>query len=141
MAAAEINGAGVDIHGAIERGDLDSVTKYIKSGGDLERKDWDQCTPLHIACAGGFTQIVQLLISKGANINARTRIEHTPLHLACRYGHLTIALGLLVKGCLVDPCDNELNTPLHKVLAGLHRDLASHAKTSAQPPTLCYSKL
>ncbi|CAM9135300.1 unnamed protein product [Discosporangium mesarthrocarpum] len=113
-------GAGVDIHGAVERGDLESVQKYIKTGGDLERRDWDQCTALHIACAGAFSQVAQLLINKGANLNAKTRIEHTPLHLACRYGHFNIALALLVKGAQVDPRDNEQNTPLHKAASNGH---------------------
>eukprot|EP00903_Cladosiphon_okamuranus_P013783 g12829.t1 len=116
-------GSGVDIHGAVERGDLESVQKYIATGGDLERMDWDNCTALHIACAGAFSQVAQLLINKGANLNAKTRIEHTPLHLACRYGHYNIALALLVKGAEVDSRDNELNTPLHKASSNGHANL------------------
>ena len=43
------------------RGDLESVQKYINTGGDLERMDWDNCTALHIACAGAFAQVAQLV--------------------------------------------------------------------------------
>ncbi|CAN0373412.1 unnamed protein product, partial [Hapterophycus canaliculatus] len=43
------------------RGDLESVQKYILTGGDLERMDWDNCTALHIACAGAFSQVAQLV--------------------------------------------------------------------------------
>ena len=43
------------------RGDLESVESYIATGGDLERMDWDNCTALHIACAGAFSQVAQLV--------------------------------------------------------------------------------
>lgn len=45
----------------ILRGDLESVQRYIATGGDLERMDWDNCTALHIACAGAFSQVAQLV--------------------------------------------------------------------------------
>ena len=45
----------------LRRGDLESVESYIATGGDLERMDWDNCTALHIACAGAFSQVAQLV--------------------------------------------------------------------------------
>ena len=66
---------GIDIHGAIERGDLDAVKEYAAAGGNLERTDsQDLCTPLHIASAGGSLPIVTVLVTKGGNVNARSRI-------------------------------------------------------------------
>lgn len=67
-------GGGIDVHGAIERNDVDAVMQYCKAGGALERVDSDGCTPLHIASAGGNLAIVQSLLAAGSSVNAQSRI-------------------------------------------------------------------
>nr|GMC86326.1 ankyrin repeat and SOCS box protein 13 [Ipomoea batatas] len=44
-------------------GHLSCVQLLLEKGASLEAKDEEGAIPLHDACAGGFTQIVQLLIS------------------------------------------------------------------------------
>lgn len=55
----------IDIHAAIKRNDEEKIKKYIARGGDLEARDKDALTPLHVASAGGSAAVVECLIKKG----------------------------------------------------------------------------
>lgn len=56
----------VDIHSAVKRNDEVQIKKYVCRGGDLEARDKDALTPLHVASAGGSAAVVEYLIKKGA---------------------------------------------------------------------------
>ena len=51
-------------------------------GGDLEAKDGEEWTPLHVACNSGNFNSIVLLVDKGANIKAKTIMGYTPIYLA-----------------------------------------------------------
>ena len=70
------------------------------------------CTPLHLACQGGKTAIVELLIVKGADVEGRSEVRQE-----CRFPPCAvIATGfcMLAKGmrCCCDgkPFGNEFRT-------------------------------
>jgi len=69
------------------------LLKYsAKVNSNNERKE----TPLHIACASGNLELVQLLVSKGSNINATSAINFTPLHSAASKSRAVIIAYLVV---------------------------------------------
>jgi ankyrin repeat protein len=61
---------------AIMQGDVDTVTKMIQLGEDVNQKSLGM-TPLHFAARYNQTQILQLLIDNGANVKARSDRGYT----------------------------------------------------------------
>ena len=59
-------------------------------------------TPLHMASALGYGDIVKALLDKGADVNARDKWDHSPLGLSVRYGNKNIADLLLTRGAKPD---------------------------------------
>ena len=66
---------------ASERGHLDIVKCLIEKGADVNAKDEDEETALHLASEEGHLEIVQYLIEKGADINAKDCYGQTALYL------------------------------------------------------------
>ena len=59
---------------------------FIKKGADIEAKNSNDSTPLHIAVKKGDIDIVEFLIKSGANIQAKEVNNWTPLHNAATKG-------------------------------------------------------
>lgn len=62
--------------------DLDAVKSFINSGGNINAKDKDGNTPLHIACYWSSLEIVKMLVENGAYIDAQNSLRQTPLKSA-----------------------------------------------------------
>jgi ankyrin repeat protein len=94
----------IDIHSACERGDLEEVKRYLKKGGEIEKKkvtlfnpssliqrhlsplisshlSQDGNTPLTVACCNGHTEVALFLIEKGASINHQKTVRVPRLSL------------------------------------------------------------
>ena len=54
----------------------------ISKGTNIEARDYEDWTPLHLACTQDITGIVNCLVSKGANIERQNDKNATPLHYA-----------------------------------------------------------
>ncbi|WP_425385139.1 ankyrin repeat domain-containing protein [Wolbachia endosymbiont (group B) of Schoenobius gigantella] len=65
---------------AAKGGDLNKVIDLISKGANVNVKDNNDDTPLHLAV--GYLDVVKYLISKGANINAKCKAGATPLDIA-----------------------------------------------------------
>lgn len=65
MAPAESTG-DIDIHIAIAHNEEEKIKMYVDGGGALDARDANQLTPLHVASAGGFSNIVEFLIKHKA---------------------------------------------------------------------------
>jgi ankyrin repeat protein len=60
--------------------------------------NYDENTPLHVACELGHLKICELLIKAGANVNATNVNGDTSLHIACRMRRLKICEVLCLTG-------------------------------------------
>ena len=73
------------LHEAALHGNVDRLNTLIKSNGDVNIKDDQGGSPLHLTCVStGFKDtkaIVQMLLEANANVNVRSRNGKTPLHV------------------------------------------------------------
>lgn len=54
-------------------GDLDGIKELLDSGSDVNFRDIDGRTALHVAACQGLTDVVELLIQRGAEIEPQDR--------------------------------------------------------------------
>ena len=86
----------------------------------LEACDKKDNTPLHFACMGGDSGIVNLLIRRGAKTNATNAKKRTPLHTAAENGFVNVVQVLVNEQKESLKCwDDDKCTPLH--LAAKHK--------------------
>lgn len=111
----------------VQDGEQDTVRKFLSRGDDIEGKDKDHRTALHIAVEKGNAEIVTLLLAGGANIEAVTickisphlsilsRIDSsmTALQLAARYRYPEIVNILLAGGANISAANDIGHTALH----------------------------
>ncbi|XP_014216933.1 ankyrin repeat domain-containing protein 49 [Copidosoma floridanum] len=128
---------------AAENGDLDKVKSYYALDPSLVKcADSDGYTPLHRACYGNHTKIIEFLLQAGADISAKTQDDWQPLHSACCWNNVECAAILIAQGANVNAKSKGDQTPLHLVSASshnspclqlllLHPDTDPHIKNSS----------
>ncbi len=83
---------------------------------DLNARDADGRTPLHVSCITGNREVAQLLITQSADINAQDKYGETPLHLSARNGRTDLVTLLLAQPAIkVNIVEKEERIPLHWV--------------------------
>jgi glutaminase len=65
-------------------GDLEGLNRLSNICVSLDKGDYDNRTPLHLAASSGNFEIVQYLVEKGVNVNTKDRWGATPLNDASR---------------------------------------------------------
>ena len=85
----------------------------IHLGADINLPDNYGRTPLHVASAVDYPEMVEFLIEMGANINALTKTENqTPLHYAAQNDATSSLKVLLNLNANIDAFDYKERTPL-----------------------------
>ncbi|XP_006851600.1 PREDICTED: unconventional myosin-XVI-like [Chrysochloris asiatica] len=75
---------------------LTDVRHFLSSGGNVNEKNDDGVTLLHMACASGYKEVVSLILEHGGDLNVVDNQYWTPLHLAAKYGQTTLVKLLLM---------------------------------------------
>jgi|ETN07SMinimDraft_1059922.scaffolds.fasta_scaffold27627_4 ankyrin repeat protein len=87
---------------AARDGSIALVRRELSRGADVNAKDKDGFTPLHLAANKGHKEIVKLLIAEGADVNAKDDGGRTPLHGTAYWGRKEIVELLIAKGADVN---------------------------------------
>ncbi|XP_010618297.1 unconventional myosin-XVI [Fukomys damarensis] len=75
---------------------LADVKRFLSSGGNVNEKNEEGVTLLHMACASGYKEVVSLILEHGGNLDVTDDQYWTPLHLAAKYGQTNLVKLLLI---------------------------------------------
>ncbi|CAK9015224.1 Sex-determining protein fem-1 (Feminization of XX and XO animals protein 1), partial [Durusdinium trenchii] len=76
---------------AIASGNLNMVQEFVEMRGyDVNMRNSNGNTPLHVACFNGQSDVVQYFLQKGADPQATGQRNNTCLHYAAAKGHLEL---------------------------------------------------
>nr|XP_002122972.1 protein phosphatase 1 regulatory inhibitor subunit 16B-like isoform X1 [Ciona intestinalis] len=89
-----------DSRSAKERKIMEDVVAMVESGGDIEKKDENGATILHIAAANGYVDLTRYFLLQTTNVNIQDNDGWTPLHAAACWCQMDIVeiLGLESNG-------------------------------------------
>jgi hypothetical protein len=96
---------------ALQRGDARLVSTFIRGGASLRFTDVEY-TPLGVAGASGYDDVMQVLLGAGANINEQDGFGDTALMAAVRAGRLEAVRLLLDRGADVQLADRQGRTAM-----------------------------
>lgn len=88
------------------------VDIHLKSGFDIHLHDNNENTPLHVAAANGYIELVKSLLQLKVDANVVNRQLQTPLHLAVECGYKEVIKYLITHGAKIDTRENEGDSPL-----------------------------
>jgi len=63
---------------------INGLEYVIEQGAEINAKNDEGFTALHLAAIGGMPKIVKYLIEKSANVNEKDNQGQTPLHFAAK---------------------------------------------------------
>ena len=98
---------------------LEVVRLSLKSGGDVNVRDKDRATPLHLASSHQGSRNARMLLDNGAEVNAVNIHGQNPLHSISRKEFTFFSCSeesarlLLERGVDVNGRDKDETTPLH----------------------------
>lgn len=110
---APISQAAPSLFKAIQSRNYEEINSLLKQGANVDGKNIDGSTALHLAAEDGQTETIKILIEAGANIHARDLRQETPLHSAAARGKSEAVRLLLEKKANPDAVNKFGNTPLH----------------------------
>lgn len=85
------------------KGHLEAVRERIVAGASASFHDYDQRTPLHLACSEGFVEVAEILLVNGASYSVKDRMGRTPVDDALKNGHRGVLRLLCQYGARIPP--------------------------------------
>uniref|UniRef100_A0A673KJM7 Protein phosphatase 1 regulatory subunit 16A-like n=1 Tax=Sinocyclocheilus rhinocerous TaxID=307959 RepID=A0A673KJM7_9TELE len=101
-----------ECRGAKERAILSDLQELVASGADLNVKDEQGATLLHIAAANGYVSVGELLLEHRISLNDRDADGWTPLHAAACWGQIQMVELLVANGANLNTKSELDETPL-----------------------------
>ncbi|XP_065826100.1 uncharacterized protein [Oscarella lobularis] len=99
---------------ACQEGHLDTVQLLVSKQCDINIREKDGWTALHVASYNGQTAVTEYLIDHcGVNVNEQNDDDWTLLMMACQEGHLDTVQLLVSKQCDIDIREKDGWTALH----------------------------
>ena len=92
----------VNLHRAVQIGDLDQIKRHIYWETDLNQPNADGDLPVHVAARAGRVAIARELASNGADLRAVNAEGHTPLRVALAHGRTQVGMMLVDLGAPLD---------------------------------------
>ena len=117
--------AGPALVDAARAGNLEAAKQHLVAGADMNFRNQQGFTPLHVAAQKGHNKVAELLIAKGANVNTSGRlIGTTPLDSAALLGHKEMVELLIDSGADINPQIITGETPLQRAEQRGHSAIA-----------------
>ena len=116
-------GARDDLGEAAYENDLAAVQASLAKGADIEARDHDGDTALHLAAIQAGPAVIAALIAAGADPNALSTDGQTPLFHAAEHGNLRALQALLTADADVNARDKDSHTPLFYAIDQGHREV------------------
>jgi len=113
----------------LEEKRLDIIDLVLSAGANVNSRDKEQRTPLHVAVWGGGGRVAEILLEHGADVNATDRSGTTPLHMAAQKLNAEACKLLLQHGADHNVRERHGDTPLH--VAALHGSNADFTRAIA----------
>jgi ankyrin repeat protein len=107
---------------AVIDGHLPVARKLIANGLDINSRDSDRNTALHVAAITGQADAAHDLIRLDADIDSRNSDLKSPLHFASMMNETYVIKKLIKLGATIDVRDKEGHTPLHLATINSHID-------------------
>jgi len=125
MKDLSINEKGEKLQQAVKDGNLDTVVQLLQDGADVNWKDGNEHTTLHVATMyGSHESIVSKLIECKADVNAFDAMGYQPLHFVASTGNFSCMSKLLESkadaAATIASNNKEHKTPLHFSAKGGH---------------------
>ena len=115
----------ISIWDAARTGNIEAIKQHLVAGADVDFRNQQGFTPLHVAAQKGHNKVAELLIAKGANVNTSGRlIGTTPLDSAALLGHKEMVELLIDSGADINPQIITGETPLQRAEQRGHSAIA-----------------
>lgn len=105
---------GLILHHAVKIGFSNGVSSLIEYGADVDQKDTNGCTPLHVSLENRNEGLARQLLKYGASTQSADLLGNTALHWASRaIASKQLFRELLNHGSQVNSKNSRGETPLH----------------------------